>query len=49
MGVCRTVHMCFVDLEKAYDNVPQGVLLGVLREYGLDGFLLQANQSLYRF
>ena len=37
--------MCFVDLEKAYDHVPQVVLYGVLWEYGLDGLLLQAIQS----
>ena len=33
----RPVHMCFVNLEKAYDHVPQGVLWGLLREYGVDG------------
>ena len=42
------VHMCFVDLEKAYDCVPRGILWGVLREYGVDGPLLVAIQSLYR-
>ena len=36
-------HMCFVDLEKAYDRVPWGVL----REYGMRGSLLRAIQSLY--
>ena len=36
-----------MDLEKAYDCVPKSVLRGLLREYGLDGFLLQAIQSLY--
>uniref|UniRef100_A0A3Q2XCZ8 Reverse transcriptase domain-containing protein n=1 Tax=Haplochromis burtoni TaxID=8153 RepID=A0A3Q2XCZ8_HAPBU len=37
--------MCFVDLEKAFDSVPQVVLWGVLREYGVS--LLRAIQSLY--
>ena len=44
----QPVHMCFVDLEKAYDRVPRGILWGVLREYGVDGSLLRAIQSLYR-
>uniref|UniRef100_A0A669C5T3 Reverse transcriptase domain-containing protein n=1 Tax=Oreochromis niloticus TaxID=8128 RepID=A0A669C5T3_ORENI len=39
--------MCFVDLEKAFDRVPRGVLCGVLWEYGVSGPLLQAIQSLY--
>ena len=41
--------MCFVDLEKAFDHVPQGVLSEVLREYGVLGPLLQAVQSLYKW
>uniref|UniRef100_A0A671UC54 ribonuclease H n=1 Tax=Sparus aurata TaxID=8175 RepID=A0A671UC54_SPAAU len=41
------VHMCFVDLEKAYDRVPLDVLWEVLREYGVRGSLLRAIQSLY--
>ena len=41
------VHMCFVDLEKAYDQVPWDVLWEVLREYGVRGSLLRAIQSLY--
>ncbi|KAJ0062923.1 hypothetical protein NL108_008255 [Boleophthalmus pectinirostris] len=39
--------MCFVDLEKAFDRVPGGVLSGVLWEYGVRGPLLRAVRSLY--
>uniref|UniRef100_A0A3B3HQU3 Reverse transcriptase domain-containing protein n=1 Tax=Oryzias latipes TaxID=8090 RepID=A0A3B3HQU3_ORYLA len=41
------VHMCFVDLEKAFDRVPRGILWGVLWEYGVRGALLRAVRSLY--
>ncbi|TWW56043.1 hypothetical protein D4764_08G0000300 [Takifugu flavidus] len=44
----QPVHMCFVDLEKAYDRVPRSVLWGVLREYGVEGPLIRAVQSLYQ-
>ncbi|TWW54863.1 hypothetical protein D4764_0100890 [Takifugu flavidus] len=39
----QPVHMCFVDLEKAFDHVPRGVL----REYGVSGPLIRAVHSLY--
>ncbi|KAI3356985.1 hypothetical protein L3Q82_003620 [Scortum barcoo] len=39
--------MCFVDLEKAFDRVPRGILWGVLHEYGVRGPLLRAVRSLY--
>ncbi|KAI3376204.1 hypothetical protein L3Q82_016712 [Scortum barcoo] len=45
--LCQPVHMCFVDLEKAFDRVPRGILWGVLREYGVRGPLLRAVRSLY--
>ncbi|TWW66772.1 hypothetical protein D4764_20G0008040 [Takifugu flavidus] len=44
----QPVHMCFVDLEKAYDRVPRSTLWGVLREYGVEGPLIRAIQSLYQ-
>ena len=43
----QPVHMCFVDLEKAFDRVPRGILWEVLREYGVGGPLLRAVRSLY--
>uniref|UniRef100_A0AAQ6INE0 ribonuclease H n=1 Tax=Anabas testudineus TaxID=64144 RepID=A0AAQ6INE0_ANATE len=41
------VYMCFVDLEKAFDHVPRGILWEVLREYGIRDPLLRAIRSLY--
>uniref|UniRef100_A0A8C6S4J5 Reverse transcriptase domain-containing protein n=1 Tax=Neogobius melanostomus TaxID=47308 RepID=A0A8C6S4J5_9GOBI len=43
----QPAHLCFVDLEKAFDRVPRGALWGVLREYGVWGPLLRAVRSLY--
>ncbi|KAK3533963.1 hypothetical protein QTP70_034997 [Hemibagrus guttatus] len=43
----QPVHMCFVDLEKAFDRVPRGILWEVLWEYGVWGPLLRAVRSLY--
>ena len=39
--------MCFVDLEKVFDRVFRGVLLEVLREYGVFGLLLRVIRFLY--
>ncbi|KAK3551641.1 hypothetical protein QTP70_020851 [Hemibagrus guttatus] len=43
----QPVHMCFVDLEKAFDHVPRGILWEVLWEYRVRGPLLRAVRSLY--
>jgi len=47
LGSMLKTFRCFVDLEKAYDGVPCEKLWGVLREYGVDGRLLLALESLY--
>ncbi|KAK3522624.1 hypothetical protein QTP86_028195 [Hemibagrus guttatus] len=43
----QPVHMCFVDLEKAFHRVPCGIPCEVLWEYGVSGPLLRAVRSLY--
>ena len=49
----QPVYLCFVDLDKAFDRVPRGVLWGMLREYGVLDPLIGAvrydrRQSLVR-
>ena len=41
----QPVHMCFVDLENAYDRVPQDVLWGLLWKYGVDQNLVHIAGS----
>uniref|UniRef100_A0AAY5KH73 Reverse transcriptase domain-containing protein n=1 Tax=Esox lucius TaxID=8010 RepID=A0AAY5KH73_ESOLU len=43
----QPIHMCFVDLEKAFDCVPRGIMWRVHWEYGVLGPLLRAVRSLY--
>ena len=39
--------MFFVDLEKAFNHVPRGILWEGLWEYGIGGPMLRAVRSLY--
>ena len=43
----KDLFACFVDLEKAYDRVPQHKLWKALREDGGNGQLLRAIKSFY--
>jgi len=45
----KDIYACFDELVKAYDGVSSEKLLGVLREYGVDCYLLLAVKSLYPF
>jgi hypothetical protein len=40
-------HICFIDLEKAFDRIPRKKMWEVLKEYGINGSLLKAIQSTY--
>ena len=41
------MYMCFVDLEKAFDRVPIGVMEWAMRKKGLPEILVKAMMSLY--
>ena len=43
----KNLFACFVDLEKAYDQVPRDKLWKVLQEYGVNGQLLRSIKSFY--
>ena len=42
----KPVYTALIDLKKAYDRVPRGLLSSVLKEYGISGRLLTAIRSL---
>ena len=46
-GILPNQSTCFVDLEKAYDGIPWGVLWGFLWDYGVSGPLIWAVHSMY--
>ena len=41
------IHLCFVDLSKAYDSVNRTAMLAVLRSYGVPQQLVEIIQDLY--
>ena len=43
----KNLFACFVDLEKAYGQVPRDKLWKILQEYGVNGRLLRAIKSIY--
>ena len=43
----KKLHMCFVDLEKAFDRVPRRVMQWALRKKGLLEILMKVVISLY--
>lgn len=38
----QPVHVCFVDMEKAYNCAPVDILCRVLQEFGMDGPVLRS-------
>ena len=41
-------HICFIDLEKAFDRIPRAKMWSVLEEYDIKGNLLKAIKSTYK-
>ena len=41
------LHLCFVDLTKAYDSVNRAAMLAVFRSYGVPQQLVEIIQDLY--
>ena len=44
----KLLYMAFVDLEKAFDRVPQDVIWWAMRKLGIDEWLLRLVQSMYK-
>ena len=44
----RATHLMFVDLQKAYDNIPMQKMWEVLQETNINHTLIQAIQNLYK-
>jgi len=47
MAVTHPLHLLFVDLEKAHDNVPQKNLWKTLERYNISNNIIRAIKRLY--
>ena len=43
-----TAVLCFVDFRKAFDSIHRGVMIKILRAYGVPPNLLRAIETMYR-
>ena len=48
LGKKRELWMAFLDLEKAFDRVPRKVVWWALRQMDVDGWLINAEKSMYK-
>ena len=44
----KPLYMAFVDLEKAFDRVPQDIIWWAMRKLGVDERLVRLVQSMYK-
>ena len=44
----KSLYFAFVDLEKAFDRVPRGVIWWTFKKLGVDEWLVNIVQSMYR-
>ena len=44
----KPLYMAFIDLEKAFDRVPQDVIWWAMRKQGIDEWLVRLVQSMYK-
>ena len=47
LAVNKRLYMAFVDLEKAYDHVPQNVIWWALRKLGVEEWIVRLVQGMY--
>ena len=48
MAANMPLYMAFVDLDRAFDRVPRGVIWWAMRKLGIDQWLVRLVQFMYR-